>query len=226
MENKVIEENNSKNEFLKFEDFKKKEEDIKFYYTRNDHKRVYRNLYMQKIKQLLKFTVIYLIIVNIIVPLIGIFVDEHGYGYSYRLFVRGDIYSYLPWVWYIYTFFISLYIINYYYIAYSKSKYEKLLKEKIIKEYENSMLIINYTPDDIKYKIISLIESHKDKYDKAKFDLLEKAHAIEADGIVNLQHNTNVITNVSTTYLVGGGKEIETETKENHYLKGVAIKIL
>lgn len=220
MEKKIFEQGR----FLKFEEFKIKEEDIKFYYTRNDHKRLYRSLYIQKLKQFLKFTIIYLIIANIIVPFIGTLIVE--YGYLYKLFKRGDIYSYLPWVWYIYTFFISLYIVRDYYIAHSKSKYEQLLKEKIIKAYEENMLIVNYTPDDIKYSIISLVEAHKDKYDKAKFELLEKAHSLEADGVINLQHNTNVITNVTTTYLIGGGKDVETETKENHYLKGVAIKIL
>lgn len=212
--------NVKENEVFRFGDykdkFKKMEEDIKFYFTYKDYQRIMKNEQQKMSKHGLRVTLYTIILMIVIYLLEGL---------------DGTMFSIIFFGWFIYIAILLLIRKGF---SANEKDYQKKLNEKICamiySEYKSRLPIINYMPDDTKYNVIGMLEVVSGgTYDDAKNQLVLEAYDVEADAIVNLQHQISNKTYTSAKTSVSGRTattSVTTDTQETHYLKGMAIKIL
>lgn len=94
----------------------------------------------------------------------------------------------------------------------------------ILTEYEKQLKIINYTPSNLNFENIKIINVSGDTLEKATKELLKQAYELKADAIINYSNQFNTISSVSTTGF-GSAKRLSTSVTTVNTLSGLAIKI-
>lgn len=94
----------------------------------------------------------------------------------------------------------------------------------ILTEYEKQLKIINYTPSNLNFENIKIINVSGDTLEEATKELLKQAYELKADAIINYSNQFNTISSVSTTGF-GSAKRLSTSVTTVNTLSGLAIKI-
>ncbi|MGJ0364464.1 hypothetical protein [Aliarcobacter cryaerophilus] len=94
----------------------------------------------------------------------------------------------------------------------------------ILTEYEKQLKIINYTPSNLNFENIKIINVSGDTLEEATKELLKQAYELKADAIINYSNQFNTISSVSTTGF-GSAKRLSTSVTTVNTLSGLAIKV-
>ncbi|MCT7570415.1 hypothetical protein N5U00_10565 [Aliarcobacter butzleri] len=97
-------------------------------------------------------------------------------------------------------------------------------KSNIINEYKKYLKIINYTPNNLNFDNIKIINVKANTLEEAENKLLNEAYELRADAIINYSNQFNTISNVRTTG-IGSGKSVSTSVTAVNSISGLAIKI-
>ena len=97
-------------------------------------------------------------------------------------------------------------------------------KKDILEEYKKHLKIINYTPNNLYFDNLEIINVRESTLEEAENKLLKKAYELKADAIINYSNQFNTISSVNTSGF-GSAKTISTSVKAVNTLSGLAIKV-
>ncbi len=97
-------------------------------------------------------------------------------------------------------------------------------KKDILEEYKKHLKIINYTPNNLYFDNLEIINVRESTLQEAENKLLKKAYELKADAIINYSNQFNTISSVNTSGF-GSAKTISTSVKAVNTLSGLAIKV-
>ena len=98
---------------------------------------------------------------------------------------------------------------------------KKAIKDECFKEYKKNIHIIENPPHNLSYVILdSMHLGGYEDYDKAREELIKMAFNVKADAIINFNHTTQTMTDIS-----GNKNKIQSRNRTIHHMRGVAIKL-
>ncbi|BAK70973.1 hypothetical protein [Aliarcobacter butzleri] len=107
-----------------------------------------------------------------------------------------------------------------------REAYQRFLEQQMIGIYSNDLATLNFVPENVNYKVIQMIEVSGENYDIAKYNLIKSAFYIRADAIINITHSSTATSKITGGSISKTNVNIETETKTNVYMQGIAIKLV
>ena len=106
-----------------------------------------------------------------------------------------------------------------------REAYQRFLEQQMIGIYNNDLATLNFVPENVNYKVIQMIEVSGENYDIAQYNLIKSAFYIGADAIINITHSSTATSKITGGSISKTNVNIETETKTNVYMQGIAIKL-
>lgn len=107
-----------------------------------------------------------------------------------------------------------------------REAYQRFLEQQMIGIYSNDLATLNFIPENVNYKVIQMIEVSGENYNMAKYNLIKSAFYLGADGIINITHSSTATSSITGGSINDTKINIETETKTNVYMQGIAIKLV
>ncbi|KLE06053.1 MULTISPECIES: hypothetical protein [Aliarcobacter] len=107
-----------------------------------------------------------------------------------------------------------------------REAYQRFLEQQMIGIYSNDLATLNFIPENVNYKVIQMIEVSGENYNMAKYNLIKSAFYLGADGIINITHSSTATSSITGGSISNTKINIETETKTNVYMQGIAIKLV
>lgn len=97
-------------------------------------------------------------------------------------------------------------------------------KSNIINEYKKYLKIINYTPNNLNFDNIKIINVRANTLEEAENKLLNEAYELKADAIINYSNQFNTISSVNTSG-IGSSKSVSTSVTAVNSVSGLAIRV-
>lgn len=106
-----------------------------------------------------------------------------------------------------------------------KKLFDKIHRnDKILLEYEKHLKIINYTPNNLNFENVKIINARASTLEGAEKILLQEAYDLKADAIINYSNQFNTISSVNTSGF-GSSKSVSTSVTAVNSISGLAIKV-
>lgn len=224
---KEFKSSNTNYNFKRFEDFediyKEKEKKVLNTYTFEAHKKENQEALKQTNK---RFLIVFLCLVMML------YITSGGRSNDFSTLINSILwFGFIAFILYVIFIFATVFFYGNSKQFY-KEEFEKKIKEAVIDEYKKNLVILNYSPNDLKYEVISKIEA----FDTGSFasvenKLIYQAYSLKADGIINFQQNSNTQSEIRTKKvydpaMINKPREIETINTTTYHAIGIAIKIL